>query len=98
VSGLAQGWTPIGVPDSAGGYIIDAYQGASTGTTKMYRVTAPSGASYEYCRPGASYEYVRTLVPRGPPSAPSMSRTMHRSKISSESRGGGGGPASAVAR
>jgi hypothetical protein len=45
---LAGGWTHIGDPDSAGGYIIDAYQGASTAGSKMFRVTTPSGASYQY--------------------------------------------------
>ena len=49
-----QGWTHIGDPDSASGYIIDAYQGSSSGNKKMFRVTTPSGPSYEY---------VHTLVP-----------------------------------
>jgi hypothetical protein len=44
----AQGWTHIGDPDSSDGYIIDAYQGSSTGDTKMFLVTTPSGATYEY--------------------------------------------------
>jgi hypothetical protein len=44
----AQGWTHIGDPDSADGYIIDAYQAASGGDPKMYLVTTPSGATYEY--------------------------------------------------
>jgi hypothetical protein len=48
LSVLAQGWTHIGDPDSASGYIVDAYQGSSSGTTKMYRVTTPGGSSYEY--------------------------------------------------
>jgi hypothetical protein len=43
-----QGWTHIGDPDSASGYIIDAYQGSSSGNKKMFRVTTPSGPSYEY--------------------------------------------------
>ena len=43
-----QGWTHIGDPDSASGYIIDAYQGPSSGSKKMFRVTTPSGSSYEY--------------------------------------------------
>jgi hypothetical protein len=50
----AQGWTHIGDPDSAGGYIIDAYQGPSSGTTKMYLLTTPSGTTYQY---------THTLVP-----------------------------------
>lgn len=48
----AQGWTHIGDPDSASGYIFDAYQGPAT--SKMFRVTTPSGAAYSY---------VHTLVP-----------------------------------
>jgi hypothetical protein len=43
-----QGWTHIGDPDSADGYIIDAYQGSSSGDTKMYLLTTPSGATYQY--------------------------------------------------
>jgi hypothetical protein len=49
LSVLVQGWTHIGDPDSADGYVFDAYQsGASNPTSKMFRVTTPSGASYEY--------------------------------------------------
>ena len=49
LSVLAQDWTHIGDPDSADGYVFDAYQsGASSPTSKMFRVTTPSGASYEY--------------------------------------------------
>ena len=49
LSVLAQDWTHIGDPDSADGYIFDAYQsGASNPTSKMFRVTTPSGAAYEY--------------------------------------------------
>jgi hypothetical protein len=55
LSVLVQGWTHIGDPDSADGYVFDAYQsGASDPTSKMFRVTTPSGAAYEY---------VHTLVP-----------------------------------
>jgi hypothetical protein len=50
----AQGWTHIGDPDSLHGYIFDAYQGPSSGTSKMFLVTTPSGDSFEY---------VHTLVP-----------------------------------
>jgi hypothetical protein len=49
-----QGWTHIGDPDSADGYIIDAYQGSSSGNTKMFLLTTPSGATYQY---------VHTLAP-----------------------------------
>jgi hypothetical protein len=45
---LAQGWTHIGDPDSAGGYVVDAYQGSSSGDAKMFRVTTPSGATRQY--------------------------------------------------
>ena len=50
----AQGWAHIGDPDSVDGYIFDAYQGPSSGTSKMFLVTAPSGRSLEY---------LHTLVP-----------------------------------
>jgi hypothetical protein len=50
----AQGWTHIGDPDSLRGYIFDAYQGSSSGSSKMFLVTTPSGDSFEY---------VHTLVP-----------------------------------
>ncbi|MBO0819687.1 MAG: hypothetical protein J2P26_02425 [Nocardiopsaceae bacterium] len=53
----AQGWTHIGDPDSAGGYVIDPYQNVSSGASaKMYRLTTPSGSSYEYTHPLASGE------------------------------------------
>ena len=49
LSVLVQGWSHIGDPDSVDGYVFDAYQsGASTPTSKMFRVTTPSGAAYEY--------------------------------------------------
>ena len=51
----AEGWGHIGDPDSADGYIIDAYQGPSSGHSKMFLVTAPSGATLQY---------VHTLVPK----------------------------------
>jgi hypothetical protein len=43
-----QGWTHIGDPDSADGYIIDAYQAADSGDPKMFLLTTPSGSTYEY--------------------------------------------------
>jgi hypothetical protein len=43
-----QGWTHIGDPDSADGYIIDAYQASDSGDPKMFLLTTPSGATYEY--------------------------------------------------
>ncbi len=48
------GWTHIGDPDSVHGYVFDAYQGPSTGNSKMFLVTTPSGQSLEY---------LHTLVP-----------------------------------
>lgn len=44
----AQGWTHVGDPDSLRGYVIDAYQGSSSGRSKMFLVTTPSGASLQY--------------------------------------------------
>ena len=48
--GLAvAGWTHVGDPDSTGGYIFDAYQNSSSSSsTKMFLVTTPSGATYQY--------------------------------------------------
>lgn len=54
----AQGWTHIGDPDSIRGYVFDAYQGPSSGTSKMFLVTTPSGKSLEYIHrlvPGELY-------------------------------------------
>jgi hypothetical protein len=57
LSVAAQGWTHIGDPDSVGGYVFDAYQsGSSSPTSKMFRVTTPSGSSYEYTHPLVSGE------------------------------------------
>jgi len=50
----AEGWGHIGDPDSADGYIIDAYQGPGSGHSKMFLVTTPSGTTLQY---------VHTLVP-----------------------------------
>lgn len=50
----AQGWTHIGDPDSVHGVVVDAYQGPSSGNSKMFLVTTPSGDTHEY---------VHTLVP-----------------------------------
>jgi len=44
----AEGWTHIGDPDSAKGDIVDAYQGSSTGRTKMFLVTRPDGTTLQY--------------------------------------------------
>jgi hypothetical protein len=50
----AQGWSHIGDPDSFRGDVFDAYQGPSSGNSKMFLVTTPTGKSLEY---------VHTLVP-----------------------------------
>jgi hypothetical protein len=58
VAELIGGWTHVGDPDSADGYVIDAYQGASSGSRKMYLVTTPSKATYKYTHvlvPGELY-------------------------------------------
>jgi hypothetical protein len=45
----AQNWTHIGDPDSSQGYIFDDFQyGGSNPTSKLFRVTTPSGAHYDY--------------------------------------------------
>ena len=45
----AAGWTHVGDPDSASGYIIDAYQNTNASSNeKMFLVTTPSGATYQY--------------------------------------------------
>jgi hypothetical protein len=44
----AQGWAHIGDPDSVRGYVIDAYQGPSTGKSKMFLVTTPTGSTLQY--------------------------------------------------
>jgi hypothetical protein len=44
----AEGWTHIGDPDSMNGDIIDAYQGPSSGHSKMFLVTEPSGRTVQY--------------------------------------------------
>lgn len=44
-----ENWTHIGDPDITQGYRFDAYQNSSsTAGSKMYLVTTPSGAKYEY--------------------------------------------------
>lgn len=54
----AQGWAHIGDPDSAHGYVFDDYQGPSSGTSKMFLVTTPSGKTFQYLHklvPGELY-------------------------------------------
>jgi hypothetical protein len=43
-----EGWGHIGDPDSADGYIVDAYQGPGSGHSKMFLVTKPSGQTVQY--------------------------------------------------
>jgi hypothetical protein len=48
---INQGWGHIGDPDSWRGYIVDPYQqpaSVTPVTKKMFMVTTPSGAQYEY--------------------------------------------------
>jgi hypothetical protein len=40
---LARGWVHIGDPDSRSGYLIDAYQGRSSATAKLFAITGPDG-------------------------------------------------------
>jgi hypothetical protein len=42
------GWSHVGDPDAAKGYVFDAYQGADGATSKMYAVTTPSGRRYTH--------------------------------------------------
>lgn len=54
----AEGWGHIGDPDSVRGYVFDAYQGPSSGDSKMFLVTTPAGGSSEYLHtlvPGEEY-------------------------------------------
>ena len=45
----AESWTHIGDPDSSQGYIFNDFQyGGSNPTSKLFRVTTPSGAHYDY--------------------------------------------------
>jgi len=64
-----EGWGHVGDPDYANGYLFDAYEGASTVTSKMYLVTTPSGAQYEYVHPLAAGEKFNnsfdTISPNG---------------------------------
>jgi hypothetical protein len=51
----AQGWDHVGDPDAWGGWLVDAFQGQPGRTSKMFRVTSPSGVQTEVVHP---------LVPR----------------------------------
>lgn len=52
LSARIEGWSHIGDPDAAAGYVFDAYQsGDATPTSKMFRVTTPAGRAYEYTHP-----------------------------------------------
>jgi hypothetical protein len=46
---LVSSWNHIGDPDSSKGYILDDFQySASNPTSKLFRVTTPSGGHYDY--------------------------------------------------
>ncbi len=47
----AQGWDHVGDPDSWGGWVVDAFQGGPDSTSKMFRVTSPSGVQTEVVHP-----------------------------------------------
>jgi hypothetical protein len=54
----AHGWSHIGDPDSAAGYLLDAYQGGPAATAKMFRLTAPDGSTVQLVHrlvPGEQY-------------------------------------------
>jgi hypothetical protein len=46
-----EGWNHVGDPDTARGYVFDAYQGGDGATSKMFAVTTPGGQRYEYEHP-----------------------------------------------
>jgi len=54
----AQGWRHVGDPDARAGYVLDAYQGAASMTSKLFVLTAPDGRTV-YLRhslvPGEQY-------------------------------------------
>ncbi|RFU37617.1 hypothetical protein DZF91_31970 [Actinomadura logoneensis] len=53
----AAGWGHVGDPDSARGYVFDAYQWtAADPAAKMFLVTTPGGARYRYVHPLAPGE------------------------------------------
>ncbi|GAA1991128.1 hypothetical protein [Catenulispora subtropica] len=52
----AAGWPHVGDPDSSAGLVFDAYQGTAADSAKMFRVTLPSGAAYNYVHPLAPGE------------------------------------------
>jgi hypothetical protein len=45
------GWQHIGDPDAVDGYVLDAYQGAPSATSKLYEITTPTGAHLDYTHP-----------------------------------------------
>ena len=44
----AQGWEHIGDPGGWGGYLVDAYQGGPGTQYKLFRLTTPTGATYDF--------------------------------------------------
>ena len=60
----AQGWAHIGDPDSVHGYVFDAYQGPSSGSSKMFLVTNPSGGGLSIGTPSCGVSCTTTpLMP-----------------------------------
>jgi hypothetical protein len=47
----AAGWQHVGDPDSYNGFILDAYQGSAAARAKLFLLTTPSGARYQYVHP-----------------------------------------------
>lgn len=45
---IAQGWVHIGDPGGWGGYLVDAYQGNPGTQYKLFRLTTPTGATYDF--------------------------------------------------
>lgn len=43
-----QGWSHIGDPGGWHGYLVDAYQGGPGHRSKLFRLTTPSGATYDF--------------------------------------------------
>lgn len=64
----AAGWQHIGDPDAYAGYLLDAYQGAPTSSTKLFVLTTPTGARYQYVhtlRPAEAFNNSFTAIAPG---------------------------------
>ena len=51
-----QGWDHVGDPDSWHGYVFDAYPASPPTTQKLFEVTTPAGATYQFVHPLAPGE------------------------------------------